>query len=216
MKLTRPAEQRWETARRVWSTGARELERLAGSIPPEVFSRCVELLAGCAGRIVTSGCGTSAMAARKIAHTLSCIERPSFFLVPSDAVHGALGSVQPGDVAVLVSKGGDTAELCALLPALSAKQVPVIAVTENPDSLLGRAARLVVPVKVAHEADPFNMLATTSTMAVLAWFDAVCIALMEETGYTRAQFAVIHPGGAVGSRLLNAGTNATSQGDRNG
>ena len=211
----RRADERWDIARQVWSTAAEELNRLAGSISPEVFSNCVEILLR-AGRVVTSGCGTSAMAARKIAHTLSCIERPSFFLVPSDAVHGALGSVQPGDAAILVSKGGGTAELCALLPALSEKQVPVIAVTEKPDSPLGRAAKLVVPIKVRREADAFNMLATTSTMAVIAWFDAVCIALMEESGYTRAQFAVIHPGGAVGSRLLDGGTPPASPGDPNG
>ena len=209
------ANQRWSIARRVWATGAEELGRLSGTIAPEVFSECVEILLR-AGRVVTSGCGTSAMAARKIAHTLSCIERPSFFLVPSDAVHGALGSVQPGDAAILVSKGGGTAELCALLPALSAKHVPIIAVTENPESPLGRAARLVVPITVRREADAFNMLATTSTMAVLAWFDAVCIALMEETGYTQAQFAVIHPGGAVGSRLLDEGTPPASRGDHDG
>jgi KpsF/GutQ family protein len=152
---------------------------------------------------VTSGCGTSATAARKIAHSLSCIERPSFFLTPSDAVHGALGSVQSDDVAILISKGGGTHEIVAMLPAFASKSVPVIAVTERPDSPLARAAELVVPVRIEREADEFNMLATTSTMAVIAWFDAVCIALMRETGYTRQQFAVIHPGGAVGERLTH-------------
>ena len=124
------------------------------------------------------------------------------FLSPSDAVHGALGSVRAGDVAILISKGGGTHEIVALLPALATKGVPVIAVTENADSTLGRAAEVVVPVRIEREADEFNMLATTSTMAVIAWFDAVCIALMRMTGYSREQFAVIHPGGAVGKRLL--------------
>ena len=121
--------------------------------------------------------------------------------MPSDAVHGALGSVQPGDIAVLISKGGNTGEITALLPALATKEVRVIAVTEEPLSTLGLAADLVIPVKVQREADEFNMLATTSTLAVVAYFDAVCIALMHETGYTKDQFAVIHPGGAVGERL---------------
>ena len=194
--------EQWQIARHVWDTAAHELNRLSGEMEPAVFSRCVTMLAGCSGRIVTSGCGTSATAARKIAHSLSCIERPSFFLTPSDAVHGALGSVQPGDVAILISKGGGTSELVSMLPAFATKQIPVVAVTENADSPLAKAAELVVPIRIEREADEFNMLATTSTMAVIAWFDAVCVALMRDTGYSREQFAVIHPGGAVGERLL--------------
>lgn len=195
-------DTQWEIARHVWRTGAHELARMAEYLPPELFAECTRLLAEGRGRIVTSGCGTSATAARKIAHSLSCVERPSFFLTPSDAVHGALGSVQPGDVAILISKGGGTQEIVAMLAAFATKEVPIIAVTENPDSALGRAARLVVPIAIEREADEFNMLATTSTMAVIAWFDAVCIALMRLTGYSRDQFRVIHPGGAVGERLL--------------
>ena len=191
----------WSIAQHVWDTGAGELARMGEYLKSDTFARCVSMLAECRGRIVTSGCGTSGLAARKISHSLSCIERPSFFLMPSDAVHGALGSVQPGDIAVLISKGGNTGEITALLPALATKEVRVIAVTEEPLSTLGLAADLIIPVKVQREADEFNMLATTSTLAVVAYFDAVCIALMHETGYTRDQFAVIHPGGAVGERL---------------
>jgi KpsF/GutQ family protein len=160
------------------------------------------MLAECKGKIITSGAGTSAAAARKIAHSLSCVERPSLFLSPADAVHGGLGVVQPGDVAILISKGGGTKELLALVPALETKQVAIIGVTENGESPLARASDLLLKVRVEKEADEFNMLATTSTMAVIAVFDAVAIALMQYTGYTREQFAVIHPGGAVGERLL--------------
>lgn len=191
----------WGTAIGVWQCGRDELDRLSRTVDRSAFERTVELLAGCSGRIITAGVGTSAAAARKIAHSLSCIERPALFLSPGDAVHGALGAVQPGDVAILISKGGNTGEVVALLPALETKKVPVIAVTERPDSTLGRSAAVVLKVAVEREADQFNMLATTSTMAVIAVFDAVCIALMEVTGYTREQFAVIHPGGAVGERL---------------
>ncbi len=199
------AERRWKIARDVWANAAKELDRLGEEISAWTFSRCVDLLAGCRGRIVASGCGTSAMAARKIAHSLSCIERPAYYLNPSDAAHGALGAVQPGDVAILISKGGATTELVAMLPALAAKEVTVIAVTEDPDSALARAAALIVPIAIEREADEFNMLATTSTMMIVAWFDAVCIALMREGGFTRAQFATIHPGGAVGARLRGGG-----------
>jgi D-arabinose 5-phosphate isomerase GutQ len=154
------------------------------------------------GRVATAGCGTSAAAAKKIAHSLSCIERPAFFLSPADAVHGALGSVQPGDVAVCISKGGNMPEILAMLPAFKTKNVSIIGVTEKEDSRLGGLATVLLKVKVNKEADSFNMLATTSIMAVTAVFDAMCIAIIKRMGYTRDRFAVIHPGGAVGERLL--------------
>jgi KpsF/GutQ family protein len=189
------------TAERVWETAAKEISRLSSSVDREAVARCVDAIAACRGRIITMGCGTSAAAARKLAHSLSCIERPAFFLSPSDAPHGALGAVQQGDIVVLVSKGGGTSELLGLVPSLKSKKVFIVTVTENDGSPLARASDLVLRVKVEQEADPFNMLATTSTMAVVAVFDAICIALMEHTGYTREQFAVIHPHGAVGARL---------------
>lgn len=117
-------------------------------------------------------------------------------------MHGGLGLAQPADIAILISKGGNTREIVSLLPPLKAKQVLIIGVTENPDSAVGRAADLLLRVKVEREPDEFNMLATASTMAVIAVFDAICITLMKVTGYTKSQFAVIHPGGAVGERLL--------------
>lgn len=203
----------WSIAQHVWNTGAEELARMCGYLESGTFAQCVAMLAECRGRIVTSGCGTSGLAARKISHSLSCIERPSFFLPPSDAVHGALGSVQTGDIAVLISKGGNTQEITALLPALATKEVRVIAVTEKPLSTLGSGADLVIPVKVQREADEFNMLATTSTLAVMAYFDAVCIALMHETGYTKDQFVVIHPGGAVGERLAAKSRSGSGPGE---
>ncbi len=192
-----------DIAAHVWETGAGELSRLNNTVDYKALTACVNLLSKCKGRIVTSGAGTSGAAARKIAHTLSCIERPSFFLEPADAVHGGLGSVQTGDVAILISKGGGTREIVNIIPALKTKQVEIIGVTEKKDSPLGRNSDIILEITIEKEADEFNMLATTSTMTVLAVFDAVCIALMRETGFTREQFAVIHPGGEVGERLLN-------------
>ena len=180
--------QVWSTALHVWKTGAQELTRLERTIDPGALEACVDAIAKCTGRIVTAGVGTSGAAAKKVAHSLSCVERPSFFLDPGDAVHGALGAVQSDDVAILFSKGGGTREIVNVLPALQTKRAFIIGVTENPDS--------------EREADEFNMLATTSTMAVIAVFDAVAIALMKRRGYTKEQFAVIHPGGAVGEQLL--------------
>jgi KpsF/GutQ family protein len=195
-------EKLWDTALQVWTTAAKELGRLHSTVDRNAFLTCVEVIGYCKGRIITSGVGTSAAAAKKIAHSLSCIERAAFFLSPVDAVHGALGAAQTGDVAILISKGGGTGEIVNLFPALKTKGVFIIGVTENENSTLARESDLFLQVKVEREADPFNMLATTSTMAVTAVFDAVCIVLIDYTGYTKEQFAVIHPGGAVGERLL--------------
>ena len=157
----------------------------------------------CKGKVILSGCGTSAMAARKVAHSLSCIEIPALFLSPADAVHGALGVLQREDILILISKGGNTQELVNLIPACKTKDALLIGVSENPESVIARQADIYLKVKVEQEPCRFNMLATASTLAVIATFDAICIALMQMTGYTREQFAVIHPGGAVGERLLN-------------
>jgi KpsF/GutQ family protein len=211
MKKTSPPLNLWPAALRVWVAEAEALKGLAQVVDVEAFEGCVAALANCRGRILTTGCGTSAAAAKKIAHSLCCIERPAAFLSPSDAVHGGLGLVQPGDVVIAISKGGVTRELLNLVPACKTKQAFLIAVTENPDSPLARAADLLLRVKVEREPDPFNMLATASTLAVIAVFDAVCIALMHQTGYTREQFAVIHPGGAVGERLLDPAKDQVSK-----
>jgi len=192
----------WGRATRTWAIAAAELARLERSVDRAAFERLVELLGGTKGRIAVAGVGTSGAAARKIAHSLSCIERPAFFLSPADAVHGGLGAVQPDDVAILISKGGGTREILSLVPSLRTKKVSIVGVTENEGSALAQAADLLLRVHIEREADEFNMLATTSTMAVVAVFDAACIALMAYTGYTREQFAIIHPSGAVGERLL--------------
>lgn len=195
----------WRDALHVWSVGSAELDRLKTSVDRDAFAALVRAIGDSKGRTAVAGVGTSGAAAKKIAHSLCCIERPAYFLSPGDAVHGALGAVQSGDVVVLISKGGGTREIVNLIPSLKTKGALIVGVTEKEDSILGREADLLLKVKIEREADEFNMLATTSTMAVVAVFDAACIALMKYTGYTRAQFAVIHPSGAVGERLL-AGT----------
>lgn len=203
LKNAAGASDLWAGACRVWAAEAAALAALTEIVDPRAFERCVALLAACRGRVLTAGVGTSMAAARKIAHSLCCLERPAAFLSPGDAVHGGLGAVQPDDVVIAISKGGGTREILHLIPAIQAKHATLIGVTENPESLLARASDLCLRVKVEREPDPFNMLATASTLAVIAVFDAVCIALMTVTGYTREQFAVIHPGGAVGERLLD-------------
>ncbi|MBD5552136.1 MAG: SIS domain-containing protein [Lachnospiraceae bacterium] len=189
--------------RRCLRIEADSVKKQQEEIDEEVILKVAETIQNCKGKIILSACGTSAMAAKKIAHSLNCIERPALFLTPSDAVHGGLGVVQSEDVVILISKGGNTEELVRLLPACKIKKATVIGVSENPDSKLAVNTDIYLKIKVEREPCRFNMLATASTMAVIAVFDAVCIALMQMTGYSREQFAVIHPGGAVGERLLN-------------
>lgn len=186
---------------------ADSIKCLASSLDMGTMTDLVKLLADCKGKIFTSGCGTSAMGAKKVAHSLSCIERPAIFMTPSDAVHGGLGVLQREDILILISKGGNTHELIALATACKQKAATLITVTENPESILGKAADICLVVRVEREPCHFNMLATSSTLAVISAFDSICIALMSYTGYTKEQFAVIHPGGAVGERLLRKENN---------
>jgi Predicted sugar phosphate isomerase involved in capsule formation len=155
------------------------------------------------GKVFVTGCGTSAAAAKKIAHTLSCVERPACFLSPADAVHGGLGVVQKEDVVVIISKGGKTPELTSLVAPCKEKGAATVALTENPDSDLGRQCDYTLRIWVDKEPDPFNMLATASTLAVIAVMDAIAVCVMQANGFTKEKFALIHPGGAVGDRLLN-------------
>lgn len=194
--------QIWLSVENTLSIEADAIRSLISSIASSDVCEVVRLIGDCKGRIVVSGCGTSAAAARKIVHSLCCVERPAVYLNPSDAVHGALGVLQENDIFILISKGGNTREILNMIPACKEKRARLIGVTENPDSILAREADLFLKIKVDKEPCPFNMLATASTLSVIAVFDAVCIALMEYTGYTREQFAVIHPGGAVGERLI--------------
>ena len=181
---------------------AESIAALSRDLDMDSMVAVAEAIANCTGRVVLSACGTSAMAAKKIAHSLNCIERPALFLTPSDAVHGGLGVLQPGDLLILISKGGNTGELTRLIPACKVKGAKLIGVSENPESTIAREADIYLKVRVEKEPCRFNMLATASTLAVISTFDSICIALMQMTGYTREQFAIIHPAGAVGDRLL--------------
>ena len=166
----------------------------------EQFSKAVELLAN-AERIGTSGCGHSGIICQHFSHLLCCIERPSRFISPAEAVHGATGFLQKGDVMVFASRGGKTKELLPILDICKTKGVKVITVTENTESPLALGADVVLKQHVNRETDKYNAQGTTSTTALCMIFHSLQAALIEETGYQAEQFAVIHPGGAVGERL---------------
>ena len=164
------------------------------------LDKAIDVMSQCS-RIATSGCGHSGIACMHFAHSLCCIERPARFISPAEAVHGAMGFVQEGDVVLLASRGGKTAELMPILHICKAKKTIVIGITENMDSPLACQSDIVIPMKIEKESDKYNSQGTSSFIVLSAIFDAMQVALMEETGYVNEQFALIHPGGAVGERL---------------
>lgn len=170
------------------------------SVDRDTFARAVDALAACP-RIMTCASGSSGIAAKKFAHSLCCIERGAMFMPPSEAVHGGLGGLKREDCLVMVSRGGKTAELLPIIDVCKKKGATLIAVTENPDSPLAHNADILLKLTIAKESDKLGVMATSSFMATVALFDALLCALIEETGYTREQFGLIHPGGAVGEML---------------
>ena len=176
------------------------IDEMKGYFDEEQFGKAVELLAS-AERIGASGCGHSGIICQHFAHLMCCIERPARFISPAEAVHGATGFLQKGDVMVFASRGGKTKELLPILDICKAKGVSVITITENLDSPLAKEADAVLKQHVNRETDKYNAQGTTSTTALCMIFHALQAAPIEETEYREEQFALIHPGGAVGERL---------------
>ncbi len=164
------------------------------------FYEAVEVLSSCP-KIITCASGSSGIAAKKFSHSLNCIEKNAQFLSPALAIHGGMGCMKAGDAVVMVSRGGKTAELLPIIDVCRKKGVTLIGVTENLESPLAGSSQIVIPMKIKKESDPLNVMATTSFVVTIAIFDALLAAIMEVTGYQLAQFALIHPGGAVGNRL---------------
>lgn len=179
---------------------AKAIADIAGYLDEDGFYEAVKALAA-APRITTCASGSSGIAAKKFAHSLCCIERGAQFLSPAEAVHGGMGCMKKGDVVVMVSRGGKTAELLPIIDVCNKKGVTLIGVTENLNSILAQKSQIVVPMKIERESDCLNVMATTSYVVTVALFDAMLNALMVMTDYTLQQFALIHPGGAVGDRL---------------
>lgn len=173
---------------------------IAETIGSEAFEKAVDILAK-VPRIMTTASGSSGIAAKKFAHSLCCIERGAMFMPPCEAVHGGLGGLKKEDAMVMVSRGGKTVELLPLIDVCKKKGAKLIAITENMNSPLAKAADVILPLKLKTEADRDNVMATASFVQTIAIFDALLCALIEETNYTKEQFALIHPGGAVGERL---------------
>ena len=189
-----------ESARAVYAIEKECIEKMEDYFDASAYSKAVELLKN-APRIAATGCGHSGIMCRHFAHLMCCIDKPARFLSPSEAVHGGSGFLQSGDVCVFASRGGKTKELFPIVDICKAKGVSIIAVTENSESPIAQKADVVIKQYVNRETDKYNCEGTTSSTALAVIFHILQTALIEETDYKNEQFAVVHPGGAVGERL---------------
>ncbi len=189
-----------EAARAAYKIESECIERMLGCFDEEAFTKAATLLKN-AERIGASGCGHSGIICQHFAHLMCCIEQPAKFISPAEAVHGGMGFLQKGDVMVFASRGGKTGELLPIMDICKRKGVKMITVTENLDSPLALGADVVLKQYVNRETDKYNAQGTTSSTALCMIFHALQTALIEETDYKNEQFALIHPGGAVGERL---------------
>ncbi len=190
-----------ELGRRVLRLEATSIGAVADRLN-EDFARAVELLQGASGRVIVSGVGKSGLIARKIAATLTSTGTAASYLHPIDSLHGDLGVVGRHDVAIVLSKSGESEDLFGLLGSLQRMGVPIIAITGGPDSTLARVAAVKLDGSVAEEACPHDLAPTSSTTVALALGDALAVALLEVKGFRREDFAELHPAGSLGRRLL--------------
>ena len=187
-------------AKAVYDIESQCIQGMAEYFDEEAFSKAVDLLLK-AERIGASGCGHSGIICQHFAHLMCCVEQPAKFISPAEAIHGGMGFLQKGDVILFASRGGKTGELLPILDICKAKGVKVITVTENLDSPLAKGADVVLKQYVNRETDKYNSQGTTSSTSLAVIFHMLQTAIIEESGYKNEQFALIHPGGAVGERL---------------
>lgn len=190
-----------DTARKVLEIESEAIRELIPRLD-ESFDRAVDTLHACSGRVVVSGMGKSGLIGQKISATLASTGTPSLFLHPGEATHGDLGRIVEGDALLALSNSGDTEELLYLASWAKRLGVPLVALTGNPRSPLAQAADVHLDVAIRIEACPLGLAPTASTTAALAMGDALAMALLERRGFTVEDFAVLHPGGRLGKKLL--------------
>ncbi|MBP5346484.1 MAG: KpsF/GutQ family sugar-phosphate isomerase [Bacteroidales bacterium] len=166
------------------------------------FEEAVNLMLHCSGKVIVTGVGKSGHIGSKIAATLASTGTPSFYLNPLDAYHGDLGMIASGDVVMAISYSGNTDELLRFMPLLLERQIPIIGISGNSESLLAKYSKVHLNIAVNREADPLNLAPTSSTTATLAMGDALACALVQARHFKDSDFAKFHPGGSLGKRLL--------------
>jgi arabinose-5-phosphate isomerase len=180
---------------------ASAIERSSSSIDAKSVDTAVRLLRDCKGKVIVLGIGKSGVIAQKIAQTMTSTGTAAVFVHPSDALHGSLGIICKGDVAIAISNSGETDEIVLLLPALQKREVPLVAIVGNLESTLARRADATLDASVDREACPLDLAPTASTTVALAIGDALAMTVMEEKGLTADDFAANHPAGRLGKRL---------------
>lgn len=189
------------SAKRVIDIEAKVISSLAARLGQDFVDAC-SMLKNCKGKVVVSGMGKSGHVGNKIAATFASTGTPAFFMHPGEANHGDLGMLSKGDVMLAISNSGETAELVNLLPVVKRLNVPVIAMTNSKHSALGQHADVVLDISVEKEACSLGLAPTSSTTATLVMGDALAVALLDERGFTSDDFALSHPGGSLGRKLL--------------
>lgn len=201
-----------QIAREVLGIEARALDSASARLGP-AFEAAVESLLACKGRVILMGLGKSGLIARKIAATLASTGTPAFFVHAAEAAHGDLGMITDDDVVIALSNSGETGEVISILPAMRRKGARLIALTGKLDSTLARDADIVLDGSIEKEACPMNLAPTASTTVALALGDALAVALLEARGFSRDDFALSHPGGSLGRRLLTHVSDVMRQGE---
>ncbi len=190
-----------ETAKHVLQVEADAVLALKNRINGD-FSTAVKMILACQGKVVVTGMGKSGLVCQKIAATMASTGTPTFFLHPAEGIHGDLGMLSKGDVVIAVSYSGETEEVCRILPVIKRMGLPLITMSGNPKSTLGVAGDVHLDISVAEEACPLGLAPTASTTATLAMGDALAVVLLNERGFRAEDFAMFHPGGALGKKLL--------------
>ena len=201
-----------EWAREAMQTEADAVREVARSLDNS-FARAAQALLACRGRVVVMGMGKSGHIGGKIAATLASTGTPAFFVHPAEAAHGDLGMVCDGDAVLALSNSGESDEIIALLPALKRKNIVLAAITSHPQSTLARHADIHITAAVSREACPLGLAPTSSTTAVLALGDALAVSLLNARSFTRGDFALSHPAGSLGRRLLLTVADVMHSGD---
>ena len=202
-----------EVAKRVLKIEGDSLYALMDKIG-DSFEKAVNLIIQCKGKVVVTGIGKSGLICKKIASTLTSTGTPALFLHPAEGIHGDLGVLVKSDIVVAVSNSGESDELSKIIPLLKRMDIKLVAVTGNTASTLARAGDVVLDIGVKEEACPLGLAPTASTTSALAMGDALAVALLEKRGFTKEDFALVHPGGAIGRKLILLVEELMHDGDR--
>ena len=190
-----------EEARRVIQVEAQALSAMADRVD-DSFEQAIDLILKSPGRVIVSGMGKSGLIGQKIASTMASTGTPAFFLHPAEGIHGDLGMIMSGDVVIAISNSGETEEILRILPSIKRLGAPLVAMSGNPVSNLARSSDVFLDVSVAEEACPLGLAPTASTTATLAMGDALAVALLVKRGFRAEDFAIFHPGGSLGKKLI--------------